>query len=139
MFKKILVAYEGSQNARRALDAAAELSKKLEADLIVVHVLMHGRPSSELVRMAEVEHLVERAQKTALPDVAYATGQLHNFLGGSGATDQTARVITVLGDQLFPTLKAEAKIWVPTTSRQLCAAATMLMKSSKLHRTRRPI
>ncbi|MDB4112096.1 universal stress protein [Yoonia sp.] len=100
MFKKILIAYEGSENARRALEVASELSKKLAAELVVVHVLMHGRPSQELVRMAEVEHMIKQAHRTVLPDIAYATGRLDNLLAGGEVMEQTARVLSSLGDQL---------------------------------------
>ena len=54
MIEKTLLAYDGSENSRRALRVAAELSSKLKAELCIVHVLMHGRPSKELVRIAEV-------------------------------------------------------------------------------------
>lgn len=108
MFNKILVAYDGSDNARRALNVASEFSKKLGADLNIVHVLMHGRPSQELVRMAEVEHLVREAYTTVLPGVPYAAGQLDNLLGGSASTDQTARVVSALGDQLVSYAKSRS-------------------------------
>ncbi|HEY9040158.1 MAG TPA: universal stress protein [Roseovarius sp.] len=100
MFSKILVAYDGSDNARRALDVASELSKKLGADLFIVHVLMHGRPADELVRMAEVEHLVERAHVKTTPGVDYVSGRTYDLLGGGGTNDQTIWVISAIGDQL---------------------------------------
>lgn len=108
MFNKILVAYDGSDNARRALDVASEFSEKLGADLSIVHVLMHGRPSLELMRMAEVEHLVKEAYTTVLPGVAYAAGQLDSLLGGTATTDQTARVVSALGDQLLSYAKSRS-------------------------------
>ena len=108
MFKKILVAYEGSENGRRALEVASELSKKLVADLVVVHILMHGRPSQELVRMAEVEHMTRQAHRTVIPDVAYATGRLDNLLAGGEAINQTARVLSSLGDQLVSYAKTRS-------------------------------
>lgn len=39
MFKRILVAYDGSQHAKRALDVAADLAKKYGAKLYVVEVV----------------------------------------------------------------------------------------------------
>ena len=72
------LAYDGSDNARRALDVASEFSHKLEADLFIVNVLMHGRPVEELVRMAEVEHIVEQAHYALSPSpgFAFAPGQV---------------------------------------------------------------
>ena len=63
MIDRILLAVDGSQNAERATDLAAELATKLTAELFIVHVLMHGRPTEELVHMAEVEQLVKEAGK----------------------------------------------------------------------------
>lgn len=59
MIDRFLLADDGSENAQRAVDLAAELAGNLNAELLVVHVLMHGRPAEELVRMAEVEHLIK--------------------------------------------------------------------------------
>ena len=60
MAKRILVATDGSDTAERAVDTASRLAKALGKELCIVHVLMHGRPSEEWLRMAEVEHLAER-------------------------------------------------------------------------------
>ena len=40
MFKRILVALDGSENSARASQAALELAEKLKADLIVLHVII---------------------------------------------------------------------------------------------------
>ncbi len=58
MSEKIVVAIDGSDTGDRALNCAAELSNKLGKDLCIVHVLLHGRPSEEMLRLAEVEHLL---------------------------------------------------------------------------------
>jgi nucleotide-binding universal stress UspA family protein len=109
MFSKILVAYEGSDNARRALDVASELSEKLGAELFIVHVLMHGRPADELVRMAEVEHLVNQAHMTAAPVVDRVSGRTYDLLGGGGTNEQTARMISAVGDQLVTYAKSRSE------------------------------
>ncbi len=44
-FKKILVAVDGSKNAERAAEIAAELAKKFDSELIVLHVAL-GPPYS---------------------------------------------------------------------------------------------
>src|SRR5713101_3044675 len=40
LFKKILVALDGSENSARASQAALELAEKLKADLIVLHAII---------------------------------------------------------------------------------------------------
>jgi nucleotide-binding universal stress UspA family protein len=39
MFKRLLVALDGSENSRRASQAAVELAEKLSAELIVLHAI----------------------------------------------------------------------------------------------------
>lgn len=105
MINRILLAVDGSQNAGRAIDLAAELAAKLKAELFIVHVLMHGRPTEELVHMAEVEHLVKEAQTIISPSIAYVTGSHHELLGGSRTDPRTERLISVLGDQIVARAK----------------------------------
>ena len=97
----ILVATDGSDTANKAIDLAAELAAKFDVPLTVGHVLQFGRPSRELARMAEVEHIVESVQKTQQVDF--------NILSGAGGGDLFAtsrpssdmvRVITLMGDEI---------------------------------------
>ena len=67
MYEKILVATDGSSCGNRAINAAANLAAKYDAELTVVHVLMHGAPPESLSHMAEIEHLVD-----AHPDAGVA-------------------------------------------------------------------
>ena len=109
MIKTILLAYDGSDNARRALDLAAELSASLNADLSIIHVLMHGRPAKELVQMAEVEHMVKEVRQKVPPEASIAVGSTYDLLGGTGSHDQTARVISAVGNQLVAYAKDRAQ------------------------------
>lgn len=106
MINKILLAVDGSQNAERAIHVAADLASGLNADLMIVHVLMHGRPPEELVRMAEVEHLVKEAQSVVAPDATYVKGDHVAMLGGTMEDPRTPRIIAALGDQLVARAKS---------------------------------
>ncbi|MGO4910137.1 universal stress protein [Pseudorhodobacter sp. W20_MBD10_FR17] len=106
MIDKILLAVDGSENAKRAIDIAAELASKLNADLFIVHVLMHGRPPEEFVHMAEVEHLVKEAHSIVSPGQVYAPGSYPELLGGDPTDARTARIISVLGEQITASAKA---------------------------------
>ena len=57
MFKKLLVALDGSDHARKALDLAGDLAVKYDAELLVLHAVTNWNVSKELQRYAEVEHL----------------------------------------------------------------------------------
>lgn len=57
MFKRILVAVDGSENAGRAADVAIELAQRFDAELIVLSVYKHRtymESSLSLVRTREV-------------------------------------------------------------------------------------
>jgi nucleotide-binding universal stress UspA family protein len=105
MISRILLAVDGSQNAQRAVDIAAELSGKLKSDLFIVHVLMHGRPAAELVRMAEVEHLVKQTHEVVSPGLTFITGSHTEFLRGETSDPGSSRIIAVLGEQLVARTK----------------------------------
>lgn len=57
MLKTILVATDGSDHARRAVDLAADLAAKYQAKVILLHVLLRGQLPEGLMRAAEVEHI----------------------------------------------------------------------------------
>ena len=50
-----MLTIDASKPAKHAQSIAIDLVSKYEAKLIVVHVLTHDQPSSELAGMAEVE------------------------------------------------------------------------------------
>ncbi len=59
MFSKILVPTDGSDHALKAIELAADVAAKYDAELLVLNVRKPGRLPDELRRMAEVEHLIE--------------------------------------------------------------------------------
>jgi len=73
MFKKILVAIDGSGHARRATEVAGDIAGKYQAELLLLHVIGHGRVPASLMRMLEVEHLTD-AEQAGTPNVANLPG-----------------------------------------------------------------
>ena len=60
MFKKILVAADGSDHANQAVEVAASLSEKFGSKLTVLHIMPHAgshQIPDELKVFAKVEHL----------------------------------------------------------------------------------
>jgi nucleotide-binding universal stress UspA family protein len=58
MVNKVLVAIDGSDHAGKAVALAADIAAKYDAELILLHVLLHQELPRELHRLAEAEHLV---------------------------------------------------------------------------------
>ena len=109
MIRKILLAYDGSENSRRALDLAAELAAKLDAGLMITHVLMHGRPPEELVRMAEVENLLVSAHEPPKPELNVSAGQVFERFAATKDYVGAQRVISSIGDQLISFAKTRSE------------------------------
>lgn len=59
MFKKLLVATDGSSQAQKAVEMAGNIAEKYDADLTILYVTLPEQPSSELRQMAESEHLID--------------------------------------------------------------------------------
>lgn len=73
MFKKILVAVDGSGHARRAVEVAADIGGKYGAELLLLHVVANGKVPAGLAHMLEVEHMTE-AEHPRPPNVANLPG-----------------------------------------------------------------
>jgi nucleotide-binding universal stress UspA family protein len=96
MFKKILVAIDGSDYSHQALPAALEVAKKFESDVFVLHVFEHdrGRAAAFTIESpAEATRLVADAVKLAADAGLTAAGEVHDRAIGHVAIDvvETAR------------------------------------------------
>ena len=109
MFNTILVATDDSDHAIKAVKLAGELAEKYRAKLIVAHVLEYGRIPEGVLRMLEVEHLVE-------PHKPHQSGMAYPGSGLATATVQdqesdyeAARMAGVLGEQIVQRAKTTAR------------------------------
>jgi len=73
MFKKILVAIDGSGHARGATEVAGDIAAKYGAELVLLHVVGNGKVPASLARMLEVEHMTD-AEHPNPPNVANVPG-----------------------------------------------------------------
>ncbi|NBC97060.1 MAG: universal stress protein [Deinococcus-Thermus bacterium] len=104
MARKILIATDGSELGTEALDAAAELSAKLDRDLCIVHVLLRGRPTEELIRMDESAHMIEVLGR---PSIFERAGG-RSFLRSAEEDHAAARAVAALGEEVLSRAKARA-------------------------------
>lgn len=91
MVKTILAATDGSEHARAAVELAADLADKYDAELVVMHVIGQGKVPDALIHLAEVENIVEPpAPDPTMPrapipraDVGrmHETNQIHQYIG----------------------------------------------------------
>jgi nucleotide-binding universal stress UspA family protein len=56
MFKRIVLAYDGTDHARKAYDAAVEIAVKFGSSLDILHVVTGEHASDEVAEFARVEH-----------------------------------------------------------------------------------
>ncbi len=119
MFKKILVATDGSEHGTRAVRVAADLALKYEADLTIGHVLLHGEPPSAFRRMAEVEHLV-RAPKAQKPEVGNIRSGLIAQISGAEREQISYEVMNALAGRIADhAVDIAKKIGVTKVSSQI--------------------
>ena len=85
MFKKILVAIDGSEYSRHALPTAIEVAQKFGGDLVVLHVAEHDRGRAvafSIESPAEATRLVADAVKKAKDARLSAKGELFDRAAG---------------------------------------------------------
>jgi len=105
----ILVATDGSDAAMRAVELAAEIAAKFGVPLTVAHAMHFGRPPEELARMAEVEHLVERAQARAPVDFPNVPDSMLGLFRDTRPRDDSMRLVTMIGEELMERAADRAK------------------------------
>jgi len=102
MKNHILVATDGSDTAMNAVVIAAEIAGKFDVPLTIGHVLQFGRPSAELRRMADVEHIVESVKRTSDIDFEIMSGSGGGDLfASSRPSSDTVRAVTLIGDEIL--------------------------------------
>lgn len=101
MKKHIFVATDGSDHAAAAVDLAAELAAKFDIPLTIGHVLRFDRSSEELLRMAEVEHIVESVSRESDISFQLAPGTTADLFVPSRPRTDIVRVITMMGDEIL--------------------------------------
>lgn len=91
MFRKILVAIDGSGHARRATEVAGDIGGKYGAELLLLHVVANGKVPAGLARMLEVEHVTE-AEHPSPPNVANLQGGIAVAERGTDSKEHEERM-----------------------------------------------
>jgi nucleotide-binding universal stress UspA family protein len=70
MIKRVLIATDGSEAARKAVAFGSDIAAKYNADVILVHVLLRAELSENLRHLAEVEYPQVDDGKPLFPDIS---------------------------------------------------------------------
>ena len=69
MLKKVLVATDGSKHSRKGMESAADLVKKYDADLVIVHVVEQPRIPESIREYFIGEKVPEEPESTYLESI----------------------------------------------------------------------
>lgn len=105
MFKTILVAIDGSGASRRALETAIDLAQDHDARLYIAHIHLRGRPTEELERLAEIEHLVPEVATNFAPSAGTDATRHRDRLSKDQHQVEAA---TEIGDMILLRAKEQA-------------------------------
>jgi nucleotide-binding universal stress UspA family protein len=109
MTDRILVATDGSQPGERAVACATELSDKLNRGLSILHVQLHTRPSVELTRLAENEHLLDHLARQDQFSGHPPASSLGAFYEDTRGEVERAWVIEAIGREILARAHAHAE------------------------------
>jgi len=108
MFKKILVAVDGSGHARGATEVAADLAGKYGAELVLLHVVGNGKVPASLAHMLEVEHMTE-VEHPSPPNVANVQGGIAVMERGSDSREHEEEMKESLAQKILGEAERLAK------------------------------
>ncbi len=112
MFKKILIATDGSDHSRAAVELGAALAAKDEAEVVVVHVLLAGEVDADVQRLIDVEfpasEPVPMFADDARTDMLAVESQSFDIARQKAASYRTFRILgEQIAQQAVQTLKAK--------------------------------
>lgn len=108
MYKSILVAVDGSDHARKAVEFAVDLAKLYGAALHIVHVLGKKVPAS-LQHMVELEHLVERRAAGPGEHPGNVPAELAGALQSFTDTERLREVVHAVGELVVAEARRQAE------------------------------
>jgi nucleotide-binding universal stress UspA family protein len=110
MIKRVLVALDGSDHAKRAMDLACEMASRFDAELIAVHVIPDASISQAERRMAEAELESEGAKDFNVTSLLGAGGdaRLESRRLAEQAAETQGRLRWAVGKRLMSDARARA-------------------------------
>ncbi len=111
MFRKIMVATDGSENARKAVELGADIAAKYGAEVVLAHVLLSKEVPEDLRRMAEDEHLADERGQPMLPHATAAAEPGAATYGSRDADDEARsyRILQAIGEKILESAEASVR------------------------------
>jgi nucleotide-binding universal stress UspA family protein len=111
MIRRVLVALDGSDHARRAMDLACEMARRFDAELIAVHVIPNKPISQAERRIAEVEFepLASSDFESAPRSEVLGNASLRSQRLAERAAQTEGRIRWAVGESLMSDARASAK------------------------------
>lgn len=85
MFKKVLIAIDGSNHAAKAVVIGSDIAAKYDAEVVLLHVLLRNELLGDLRRMAEVERLTSGGERQLLTPPGLPSVNLDYLSAADGA------------------------------------------------------
>jgi nucleotide-binding universal stress UspA family protein len=104
MFKKIIVAIDGSNHAGKAVAIGADIAGKYGAELILLHALLSRELPRDLQRIAEAEHLIaaDARRQPVAATAGLPVADLGSYLNLSdGKVTMTKSILRELGEKIL--------------------------------------
>lgn len=109
MEDRIIAATDGSDHGTRAVAFAIELALGLGRGLSLVHVDMHARPSMEMTRLAEAEHLLDRLSQAETLGGFAAGASIRQLYDDSRDEIERIRISRAIGQEILERARLAAE------------------------------
>ena len=90
MFKKILVAVDGSSHSKRAIDAAIDLTKRYQASVLLLHVIRDFSLPKELLEMISAGEVTASRREILENSAEIILGDAREKFQEAGLSDITS-------------------------------------------------
>ncbi len=107
MFKKILVAVDGSRHSKRAVEAAIDLTKRYQASVTLLHVIRDMPLPKEILEMIAAGEVTESRREILENSAEIILGNAQEKFQEVGLSD--VRTEYVIGDPAFKIADYAAK------------------------------
>lgn len=110
MVQKVLIATDGSDHARKAVEFGSDIAAKYDAEVVLVHVLLRDELSEDLRHLADVEYHAGEGGKSLSEAIAMIPQGRVPAVDIKPKTAQTpGKVLRAVADQILSEAERQAR------------------------------